>query len=46
MTRRTLPPLAHLGRALGILSCLCLLSAPAALAMLAAACHGMDGGES
>ena len=36
MTPRTLPPLAHLGRAVGILAALCLLSAPAALGMLTA----------
>ena len=38
-----LPPLAHLGRALGILAGLWLLTVPATLGALTAACRALDG---
>ena len=43
MTPRTLPPLAHLGRALGILAGLWMLTVPAILGALASACRALDG---
>ena len=43
MTPRTLSPLAHLGRAVGILAGLWLLTVPATLGALAAACRALDG---
>ena len=42
MTPRILPPLAHLGRAAGILAGLWALSIPATLAALATACRTLD----